>query len=166
MVVMGNEMAISKKEYLENLEKYVGETVSKMGTGLSPSSVLIYIRNMAVYQYMIAAPISGIMNRLENINTIARMDASGRYWLPGNADIARNKLKWANTLDSKVIKLITGNKSVDSDTIRKIQELRTFRALLEKLDVLQDRQNELSKVSGSATVLTVTSIREANTIVP
>lgn len=120
-------------------KEYIQVKLKETGLDLNIAGLIDGILKTIILKGLAINPISGIFNRIEGMNTIMIMDLTGEYWTSGNADIAKEMMAFANL--SKM-----SNKFVKGDKNRNRKEqIRIFEQLLSKLDVFQNKQDELQK---------------------
>ena len=95
-------------------KEYIQTKLRETGLDLNLAGLIDGILKTIILKGLAVNPISGIFNRIEGMNTTMIMDLSGEYWTPGNADIAKEMLAFAN-LSKMSDRFVKGEKAISSD---------------------------------------------------
>jgi hypothetical protein len=129
---------ITEEEFQKELENYIDTTIKGLGTPMTVDSVINgFISNMTKKAFLIN-PISGAFNRFEGKFTNMINDWTGTYWTPGNNDYSEKFLTFANILKMSPKSLSVLHKN-------HYLQLQTLQHLIEEMNILQDRKNEVEK---------------------
>lgn len=140
-----NKMSvITEADFYKAMEKYVDTTVEGLGDPMTMDSAINgLISNMAKKAFLIN-PVSGFFNRNEGKLTNMTNDLTGNYWTPGNNDYSEKFLTFANILKLAPEKVAMLQKN-------HYLQLQTLQQLIEEMNILQDRKNEVEKKEKEST---------------
>jgi hypothetical protein len=133
-----NGEIVSKEKFEKKYQEYIDYKIKETGLDLNLAGLIDGILKTIILKGLGINPISGVFNRVEGMHTVMIMDMTGEYWTPGNADIAKEFLAFANTMNMSE-RFVKGK-----DKQRK-KQLEIFQKFLSKLDVLQNKKDELQK---------------------
>lgn len=133
-----NDKKVTPNVFEKALTLYFKSKAEELGLGLNLAGVVDGFLKTTIVKYLGLNPISGVFNRIEGMFSTMIMDQTGEYWTPGNADTAKEFMSFANiiNLNREKFSWIDGNKA---------QQFEILDNLLKRLNVLQDRKNELQR---------------------
>jgi hypothetical protein len=134
---------IDEKEYEDMFQIYVQDKINSLGIPLNTAGIIQGILKTIILKSLGFNPISGIFNRIEGKNSGLIMDSTGSYWTKGNIHKANNFLAFSNFL-----KFLP--ERFTPTQLKKIQELEKFEIILQNMNLLQDRKNELDRNTDSS----------------
>ena len=122
----------------QEIKNYIQDKINSLGQDTTLAGITDGILKTIIWNSLAFSPVSGIFNRIEGKHSAMLMDLTGEYWTPGNIDIANQMMAFSN------IKKIALER-LPKDMQGAKQQVEIFDLLVKKLDVLQDRKNELQK---------------------
>lgn len=128
---------ISETHFVEKYKQFLENEIANTGIPLTLAGVAQGINKMLIMKGLMLNPVSGVINRMEGKDTNYKMDATGIYWTPGNIEVAEQMLIGANFIKFTNRLLPKHHKH--------LEQLRIFRELTKKMDVIQDRKAEIDK---------------------
>lgn len=133
-----NDKQVNSNKFEEELTLYFQKKAEELGLDLNLAGVVDGFLKTTIVKYLGLNPISGVFNRIEGMFSTMIMDQTGEYWTPGNADTAKEFMSFANiiNLNREKFSWIDGNKA---------EQFEILDSLLRRLNVLQDRKNELQR---------------------
>lgn len=134
----GKVTELKESEYEEKFQENLSNKSEEMGLDLSAAGFIQGILKMIIIKGLGLNPISGIFNRIEGKNSGIIMDQTGKFWTKGNIHKANNFMAFANFL-----KFLP--ERFTPTQLKKIQELEKMQILLNDLNLIQDRKNELER---------------------
>lgn len=131
---------LSKEEFTKKWNEYVQHEIDNLGKSVTISGIIHGFFKLKIAGSLGLNPVSGNFNRLEGVNTLHIMDATGQYWTPGNDTKSKLFLWGVNT-----------NKFMSNRFLSKSKknELMKFEKFLEMFVSIQDRRNELDKADNT-----------------
>lgn len=136
-----NGEIVSREVFQQKYQEYIDYKIKNTGLDLSVAGISDGILKSVILKALALSPVGGIFNRVEGMHTNMIMDLTGEYWTVGNMDVAKEMMAFANTMKMSD-KFVTGKNKERKET------LEVFEKLLAKLDVLQNKKDELQKNSG------------------
>ena len=138
--------SLTQEEYENAFQEHLSNELSELGLDLSIAGVIEGVMKTIVMSRLGFGLIGGIFNRMEGKTTSLIMDATGNYWPTGSIDKADYFLMGSNMLHyADMVKEI--------NYTRNIQQIRIFQAMADKMNLMQDRKNELDKSAQSSQVV-------------
>lgn len=133
----------SPEEFEQAFQTELEKKIQDVGLDLNTAGIIQGILKMIILKGLGLNPISGIFNRIEGKNSGLVMDATGKYWTKGNIHEANNFLAFANFLNFLPERL-------QPEQLSRVQELKKLQILLQNINLIQDRKNELERQSGKS----------------
>lgn len=141
--------SLTQEEYENAFQEHLSNELSEMGLDLSIAGVIEGVMKTIVMSRLgnsILGFTGGTFNRMEGKTTSLIMDATGNYWPTGSIDKADYFLAGSNMLHyADMVKEV--------NYTRNIQQIRIFQAMADKMNLMQDRKNELDKSAQSSQVV-------------
>lgn len=133
-----NDKEVDAVTFEKALTIYFSNKAKKLGLDINVAGVVDGLIKTTIVKYLGLNPVSGIFNRIEGMFSTMIMDQTGEYWTPGNADTAKEFMALANITNLNREKF--GWIAKD-----KVEQFEVMDHLLRRLNVLQDRKNELQR---------------------
>lgn len=130
----------TEEDFNTKFKAYLEAKIESLGLDLNLAGAIDGGLKTIILKSLALAPIPGIFNRIEGLNSGYIMDATGKYWSVGNMDIAKNMMSFWNTRRLPVKMLQNLGKS------NNVTQMRIFEELTKRMPgVLQDRKDELQR---------------------
>lgn len=140
---------MTQKEYEDAFQEHLNNQIAEMGLDLSIAGVIEGVMKVIVMSRLgngIFGAVGGTFNRMEGKTTSLIMDATGNYWKTGNVEKASYFLMGSNMLHyADMVKEVNFTKN--------IKQMRIFQAFVDKMNLMQNRKNELDKSAQTSQVL-------------
>ena len=130
----------TQEEFDKKFREYLEAKIESLGLDLNLAGVVDGGLKTIILKSLALAPVPGIFNRIEGMNSGYIMDATGKYWSVGNMDVAKNMMSFWNTrrLPIKMLQNLGKKEKVD--------QMKVFEELTKRMPgVLQDRKDELQR---------------------
>lgn len=133
-----NNSQVTPETFEKALILYFSNKAKDLGLDLNMAGIVDGFIKTTIVKYLGLNPVSGIFNRIEGMFSTMIMDQTGEYWTPGNADTAKEFMSFANIINLNREKFKWINKE-------KAEQFDIMDHLLKRLNILQDRKNELQR---------------------
>lgn len=134
---------IPEQQFDDAFQMHISQRIEELGLDLSAAGIIQGILKTIILKGLALNPISGIFNRIEGKNSGLIMDQTGQYWTKGNLPTANNFMAFANFLNMLPERFTP-------EQLEKVQELSKMKILLQNIDLIQNRKNELERASTSS----------------
>ena len=138
---------ITEQEYEEEFNKIVDAKIKDMGIAMNAAGVAQGFMKIIISKSLALNPAGGAINRAEGKHTNMIMDETGNYWTPGNIAKASNFL-WGINFTKFIPERFTDEQK------GRLAEFKKLRLLIQSMDIIQDKKNEIDKNLGSSKITT------------
>lgn len=155
---------ISEQDLDNAFQEHIKAQITELGLDWTISGMIEGVLKIIIRNRLGLNPLSGAFNRIEGKSTSLIMDATGNYWKRGNIQKASWFLAGANILHyfdlgTAGVKYLPGMSGVDDINItQNIKQMRVFKAMMDKMNIMQDRKNELDKANQKSTELDTSAL--------
>jgi hypothetical protein len=135
-------LAIDRNTIESVYSRYLTNMLDDLGIGVTVGSVAMGFQHILVLKALGLNPESGLRNRLEGMLKNYRFAASERFGFSED-DLynAKKFLSWYN------LRRYSKSLKISPEMSHRSQQLETFQKLISQFGLLQDKKNEMSKVS-------------------